>query len=123
MLKPEVSVTAALATGALVYGIYSMALPPVADVRTSAQDHPDVAASERLATWTAAAAVSGIALIARDMNIFVVGGAMTIALAWWYRHADRVIPELGKAVPKITFEQEMPEPETMGATEDYAYGV
>ena len=104
MLKPEVSLTVALATGALVYGVYQMALPSVADVRTSAEHHPDVQAAERLATWTAAAAVSGIALIAKDANVFIVGGGMTIALAWWYRHADAVIPELSKAVPRVTHE-------------------
>jgi hypothetical protein len=26
------------------------------------------------------------------MNIFVLGGAATVALAWYYRHADQVNP-------------------------------
>lgn len=121
MLKPDVSITVALATGALVYGVYQMALPPVADVRTSAENHPDVQAAERLATWTAAAAVAGIALIARDMNVFIVGGGMTIALAWWYRHADAVIPELGKAVPRMGFEDDQVPAANMGAAEAPAY--
>lgn len=109
MLKPEASMMVALATGALVYGVYNTALPSVADVRTSQEQHPDVEAAERLASWTAAAAVAGIALIAKDMNVFIIGGGMVIALAWWYRHADAVIPELSAAVPRITFEREQVE--------------
>ena len=120
-LKPDVSMTVALATATAVYGVYQMALPPVADVRTSTEHHPDVQAAERLATWTAAAAVSGIALIARDMNVFIVGGSMVIALAWWYRHADAVIPELGKAVPKFGFEDDQVPAADMGPAEAAAY--
>ncbi len=107
LLKPDVSIPVALATGALVYGVYNLALPPVADVRTSAENHPDVAGANRGAGWTSAVAVSGIALISRDMNVFIVGGAMTLALYWWYQHADMVIPEISRAVPDFGGEPEM----------------
>lgn len=99
MLKPEVSIPVACATGALVFGVYNLALPSVADVRTSAENHPDVQSANKMAAWTSAAAVAGISLIARDMNVFIVGGGMVIALAWWYNHADLVIPEISAAVP------------------------
>lgn len=115
MLKPEVSIPVALATGALVYGVYNLALPPVADIRAAGEHHPDVQAAERLASWTAAAAVSGIALIAKDMNVFIVGGAMVIALAWWYRHADAVIPEISRVVSDMTFEDEQVPSEELDA--------
>ncbi len=106
LLKPDVSIPVALATGALVYGVYNLALPPVADVRTSAENHPDVAAANKGAAWTSAVAVAGIALISRDMNVFIVGGGMTLALTWWYNHADMVIPEIGRAVPDFGGEPE-----------------
>ncbi|WP_433478150.1 hypothetical protein ACQPZP_14615 [Spirillospora sp. CA-142024] len=107
VLKPDVSIPVALATGALVYGVYNLALPSVADVRTSAENHPDVDSANKMATWTSAVAVAGIALIAKDMNVFIVGGGMTIALSWWYRHADQVVPELSGLVPQFGGEPEM----------------
>jgi len=108
LLKPEVSIPSALATGALVYGIYNLALPSIADVRTSAEQHPDVESANKLAAWTSATVVAGVALIARDMNIFIVGGGMTLALAWWYNHADAVVPEISGLVPQFgTNEPEM----------------
>ncbi|WP_301177238.1 hypothetical protein [Actinomadura geliboluensis] len=111
LLKPDVSIPVALATGALVYGVYNLALPSVADVRTSAEQHPDVEAANRMAAWTSAVAVAGISLIARDMNVFIVGGGMTIALAWWYKHADAVIPEISRAIPDFGGEPDMVEPD------------
>lgn len=110
LLKPDVSIPVALATGALVYGVYNLALPSVADVRTSAESHPDVEAANRLAGWTSAIAVAGVSLISRDMNVFIVGGGITLALYWWYVHADAVIPEISKAIPDFgPTEPEMPE--------------
>lgn len=107
VLKPDVSMPVALATGALVYGVYNLALPSVADVRTSAEHHPDVESANKMATWTSAVAVAGIALLSKDMNVFIVGGGMTIALSWWYRHADAVIPEISGLVPDFGPEPEM----------------
>jgi hypothetical protein len=109
LLKPDVSIPVALATGALVYGVYNLALPSIADVRTSAENHPDVSSANKGAAWTSAVAVSGIALISRDMNVFIVGGGMVLALTWWYNHADMVIPEISRAVPDFSREPEMPE--------------
>lgn len=97
MLKPEASLTVGLATAALVYGIYSNALPTVADIRVGQPDDPDVAAAEQLAAWTAAAAVAGVSLIAQDPTVFIIGGTMVIALSWWHKHANAVNPLVGKA--------------------------
>ena len=120
-LKPDVSITVALATGALVYGIYSNALPPIVDIRTAAPNHPDVASSEKGAAWTAAAVVAGVSLMARDMTVFIVGGGMIIALSWWHNHANMVNPEFGVAVPKAGARSEMLDgSEDMSSAQDYA---
>jgi hypothetical protein len=96
-LKPDVSLTVALATGTLVYAIYSNLTPTIADIRTADQYNADISASRKGATWTAAAAVAGISLVSKDPGPFVVGGAMVIALDWFHRHADAVNPLTGKA--------------------------
>lgn len=97
-LRPEVSLPTSLATAAVVWAVYNSALPPVADVRVNGMHDPHIASSERLAAWTAAGIVGGISLIARDSNVFIVGGAMIVALSWWHRHANAVNPDTGRAM-------------------------
>lgn len=89
-LKPENSIMASLAVGAVVYGIHANATPNAADIRSLDRGNVDIQKAERTATWLSAGVVAGISLIAKDPTIFVIGGAMTIALAWWTRHADAV---------------------------------
>lgn len=118
-LKPDVSLPVALATGALVYGIYLNALPPIVDLRTAAPNHPDVASAEKGAAWTAAAAVAAISLIAKDMTVFIVGGGMVIAMSWWHNHANMVDPTFGVAVPRMAGRSMEAGEEDMAAAEDY----
>lgn len=97
-LKREVSLGVGLATMALVWGIYSTALPSVLDVRAAQPDDRDAAGTERAASWTAAAAVAGVSLIAKDPTVFILGGGMVIVLSWWHRHANQYNPSIGSAV-------------------------
>jgi hypothetical protein len=100
-LKPEASIMAGLAVGAVVYGIHVNANPTMSDIRSLDKGNDDVAKSERVATATSAAIVAGISLIAKDPTIFVIGGVITIAMAWWTRHSNLVNPTTGVAtVPK-----------------------
>lgn len=94
-LKPEVSVPAGLATAAVVYAIFSNATPSIADIRSAPANNTDIASAERMATITSAAVVGGISLIAGDANIFIIGGAMIIAMALWTRHANGTNPSTG----------------------------
>lgn len=101
-LKPEASITVGLATGVLVWSIYQGALPKAAEVRVSEQGDDAIQGSERMATWTAAGIVAGISLVAKDPTVFIIGGAMVVAAAWWYRHADAVDPATGRAALRPT---------------------
>jgi hypothetical protein len=96
-LKPEFSVGTGVAVGALVYGIYQNALPTVADIRSLDAQNTDLDKAERSATWLSAAVVAGVSLIARDPTVFIIGGTMTVALAWMHRHANAVNPLTGLA--------------------------
>lgn len=101
-LKAEISVPAALALGVAVYGIFQVNLPSVTEVRAADMDNRDVASAERAATWESAGLVSVLSLIAKDPTLFLVGGTITLALAWKYRHANAVHPMTGKAGRGIT---------------------
>lgn len=119
LLPPQASLGVGLATAAVVYSIYTKALPPIADIRIADTQNRDIASSERLATWTATGVVAGISLIARDPDIFVIGGLTVIALAWWHRHANMVNPDTGKATMEMTGPELVPE--TQSDTPD-SYG-
>lgn len=98
-LRSEYSIMGGLATAAIVYAIYSNATPTMAEIRTTAPMNPDIDASERAASWTAAGVVAGISLIAKDPTIFIIGSGMVVAMAWWHRHSNMVNPDYGRAVP------------------------
>jgi hypothetical protein len=97
VLKPEISIPAALALGVAVYGIFQVNLPNLTEVRAADLQNKDVESAERAATWESAGLVATISLIAKDPTIFLVGGLITIGLAWKYRHANHVNPMSGKA--------------------------
>jgi len=96
MLKPEISVPAGLATGAVVYAIYQNATPTIADIRALPEKNLDIDKSERQASWIAAGVVSAISLVARDPVIFWFGSAAVIGMAWWTRHANHTVPSQGR---------------------------
>lgn len=98
-LKPDVSLTVALATGAVVMAIYSNAVPSLPDIRVGKPHDPDIDGSRKAAAWTAAGLVAGISLIAKDKTIFIVGGAMTVAVDWWVRHANAKNPMIAGITP------------------------
>lgn len=93
----EASLGIALATGVLVWSIYGHALPSLVDHRVGDQGDEAAESAERTATWTAAGTVSMISLIAKDPTVFVIGGAMVVALSFWHRHANAVNPMTGRA--------------------------
>lgn len=98
-LKPDVSLTVGLATGALVWSIYQKALPSLPDIRVGKPNDPEIEGSRKAAAWTAAGTVGAISLIAKDPTIFIVGGAMVIAADWWTRHANNRNPMLTGLLP------------------------
>lgn len=89
-LKPEVSLGLAAAVATVVYAVHQNATPSIADIRSLDKNNSDVQSAERAASWTSAGIVAGISLLAKDATIFIVGGAMVIAMAWTTRHADQV---------------------------------
>jgi hypothetical protein len=122
VLKPEGSMVAGLATAAVVFAVYQTALPSVADARSAQPGNADLQAAERSAGYISAGVVAGVALVAKDPTIFILGGAMVIAMSWWHRHADMVSPELGKAVPHFTNQAAQVDAGAQMAADDYAGG-
>lgn len=102
MLSPEGKIGLALTTGVMVYGIYQVQMPSATDVRLVEPSDADVESAERAASWMAGATVAGVALVSKSPEVFVIGGIITVALAWTYRHADQVSPLTKKASGYLT---------------------
>lgn len=98
LLKPDQSLIASLAVISATYAIYSNGLPSIADIRTAQPGNQDIDSSERSAAWMAAGVVGLVSVLAKDPTVFILGGATVIGLSWWYRHANMVNPDFGKAV-------------------------
>lgn len=118
MLKPEISVGAALATATVVFAVHNNATPTNGDIRSLPENNEDIEKAERSASWISAGIVAGVSLVARDPVIFMVGSAMVITMAWWTRYANRVNPDLNKLVPD-SMRSTQSEPVDEMAEQDY----
>jgi hypothetical protein len=99
-MKPEVSIGLGLAAGALAAMIFDRAMPALIDHRAAPADDAMASSTNRLATITAGATVTAVALIAKDPTVFVIGGAVVVGMHLWHRHANMVNPATGLAVPR-----------------------
>ena len=95
ILKPEGSIMAGVATGALVYGIYTINLGSLAQVHATPSGDNNTRAARKKAAIQAVAAVGAISLLAKDANIFILGGGIVVLLDWHARHAVEAHPETG----------------------------
>jgi hypothetical protein len=96
-LAPRDSLALGMATGGIAFTVFNLSLPPLTDVRSAEPEDHDIFAAERTATWVAAGIVTGVALMAGDATVFIIGGTVVIAMAWLYRHANEVSPLSGNA--------------------------
>ena len=99
VLRPEGSIVAGLAVVGLVYGVYQLSLGEVSSAAATDAHHPLLESSKKKAGYESLILVSGVALLARDPNIVILGGAAIIALEASYRHAIMQDPNTGQIVP------------------------
>lgn len=96
-LNQAASLGTGLAVSALVVAIHMNATPSLADVRVGDVGNADIDSAERAASWQAAGVVAVVSLLARDPTIFIIGGAVTVGMALWTRHANWTNPLTGRA--------------------------
>jgi hypothetical protein len=96
ILKPEGSMLAGIMTGILVYGVYTVNTGNLATLHTTPAGDGNARAARKKAAIQSLAAVSAISLLARDINIFILGGGITVLLDWHARHAIEASPETGQ---------------------------
>jgi len=98
ILKPNESVTVAIATGILVYAVNDRFVPNGGVMSKTPAFDDSIETGRRQAAWTEAGIVAGLTLLTRDVNILIVGAAMIFALDWKARHANATDPDTGNLV-------------------------
>lgn len=99
MLKPENSLIMGATVAGIVYATYQLDIGPVSGAQASDAHHPILEVSRKKAGYTSLVLVGGLALLARDVNIVILGGAAIIAMEAHYRHAIMAHPETGQMMP------------------------
>lgn len=100
-LKPDAAIMSGLAVAGVVYSIHANFTPTQADIQGLPAGNKDIDQSERKATWLSIGVVSGVSLLAKDPTVFVMGSAMTIAMALFTRQATWTESRIGSIVPGI----------------------
>lgn len=95
-LAPEASILGGLAVGGVVLGIHQVAKPSQADIQALPAGTPDIDRANKTATWLSVLAVSGIALMARDPGIFIIGSAVTVGMKLWSDHSNFTESVMGR---------------------------
>lgn len=127
ILKPEGSMMGGIATGALVYGIYNMNMGNLATIHSTPAGDGNARATRKKAAIESVTAVAAISLLAKDINIFILGGSLTILLDWHARHAVESDHETGQLTDNsgyVPAEQAIPMAEQAPAMDEqdaYAY--
>lgn len=99
VLKPENSLLLGAAMVGMVYALYQLDIGPTSQVQMSDAHHPALEASRKKAGYTSLIMVGGVALLGRDPNIVILGGAAIIAMEAHYRHAIMAHPQTGEIIP------------------------
>lgn len=98
ILKPDGSIALGIATGVLVYAVYDRALPDSATIHATQANDINVEAGRKKAVWTSAGILAAITLLTKDVEVFILGGVVLVALDFHARHANATSPETGNLV-------------------------
>ena len=98
ILKPDGSIVIGIATGVLVYAIYDRSLPDAATMGATKPYDVNIEQGRKKAGYTAAAALAAVTLLTKDVNVFILGGIVLIALDVHARTANATNPATGALV-------------------------
>jgi hypothetical protein len=101
VLKPENSMIAGLAVVGLVIANYNLHNGPVSSVALSPSEaggSGSLTTTNRKAGWTSLIMVAGIALLAKDGNVCILGTAAIIAMHSSYLHSLASSPAVNAIV-------------------------
>lgn len=92
LLNPDTAIMTGVLLGAGSFLIYTNTLPSVAEISLSAPDDATLEKSRRQAAIQAAGLVGLVALLSRDLNVFIIGGASFVGMDYLYKHSNATNP-------------------------------
>lgn len=98
ILKPEGSVTAAIATAGTVYAVYASQVGPVSQAHAADPNHKSLESSRKKAGYISFILVSALSLITKDGNVATLGYASIVAMEVAYRQGIMADPNTGTIV-------------------------
>jgi hypothetical protein len=87
---------AGIAVAGTVYAIYNMNVGNVSQAHATEANHPALESSRKKAGYTSFILVSALTVLAKDMNIGILGYGSIIAMELAYKHAIMANPATGK---------------------------
>jgi hypothetical protein len=96
------AVTIGLGEAAVVYMIYSHALPSHTDIRSADPHNTDVEAARKRAAWHSGLFVALLFLIHRDKDATLIAAAALTGIDLTIKHANAVSPSTGRMANRGT---------------------
>lgn len=87
-LDPSSQLMVGALSATLVYSIFALNAPNLADVRADEPGNTNTYKAVNTATYTAAGTVAALALLSKSPTVFIIGGAMTLFETWKYHTAN-----------------------------------
>jgi len=88
LLKPSEEIQVAGLSAAVVYGIFSLNTPNLADVRFDVPGNVNTYKAVNNATWTSTIVIGALALLAKSPTVWIVGGGMILLETWKHHYAN-----------------------------------
>jgi hypothetical protein len=96
--SPQGSVAMGIATGVMVWAIWDRSLPDAATMHATRPYDINIESGRKKAVYTSAAVLSAVTLLTKDVNVFILGGIVLVALDVHARHANITAPDTGALV-------------------------
>ena len=87
-LKPSDELMIGAISAGIVYSIFALNVPNLADVRADQPGNMNSYKSVNTATWTSTAVIGALALLAKSPTVFVFGGGMILLETWKHHFAN-----------------------------------
>lgn len=86
LLKPSEELTIGALSATIVYAVFQVGAPNLADVRFDQPGNMNTYKAVNNATWTSTVIIGSLALLSKSPTVFIIGGGM-ILLETWKHHA------------------------------------
>jgi hypothetical protein len=125
IFKPENSIISGVAVAGSVLAIYNLGVGTLSQAHASDANHMSLESARKKSAYSAFLFVSAVTLLAKDVNIGILGFGTIIAMELTYRHSIMTNPSTGKMeAPAISAQAPVTPPNVinMPQTSDYGYG-